>query len=293
MNDILERIKGLSAEPEPVEPTEEVESIDVTDDEVQEVEESAEIVEESDEIESDDDVSDSEIDEESYFDIDGEEITLKQIREWQQSGLRQSDYTKKTTEVADKRKALEAREAELATLLNAYNSKISELDGLLSEQEASIDWEELAEDDPAEYLKQERKLKAKKAKLKAAQAERDKASQAKLQDETRLLLEKIPTWDKSDDERCMSYAQEIGLDLSKVDSHAVYLALYEASKFRQLESKTPQIKKKVAKAPKTIKAKKAQAKARPTEIEEAKSRLRQTGSKDDALAALKLMFRGN
>jgi len=287
MSDILERIKGLSAEPEPVEPTEEPESIDVTD-ETEEVEE----VEELEEEQASED-EESEYDEESYFEIDGEEITLSQIRDWKSSGLRQSDYTKKTTAVSERNKSLDVKEAELATRFDNLNSKISELDSLLQEEEAKIDWEELAEDDPTEYLKQERKLKAKRAKLEAAKVEQGKVQQSKLQNETKLLLEKVPTWDKSDDERCLQYAQEIGLDLASVSDHSVYLALYEASKFRQLESKKPLTKKKVVKAPRAVKAIKGKAKARPTEMDEARGKLRKSGSKQDALAALKLMYRGN
>ena len=42
------------------------------------------------------------------FTIDGEEFTIDQIKEWKQNGLRQSDYTKKTQELAEQRKQLEA-----------------------------------------------------------------------------------------------------------------------------------------------------------------------------------------
>lgn len=47
------------------------------------------------------------------FNIDGEEITLEQIKEWKQNGLRQSDYTKKTQELAQQRKELEALKGDL------------------------------------------------------------------------------------------------------------------------------------------------------------------------------------
>jgi hypothetical protein len=54
---------------------------------------------------------DTEVEEEtepiSEFDIDGEKVTLDQIKEWKNSGLRQSDYTKKTQEVANMRKEAE------------------------------------------------------------------------------------------------------------------------------------------------------------------------------------------
>lgn len=47
------------------------------------------------------------------YEIDGEKITIDQIKEWKQNGLRQSDYTKKTQELAQQRKELEALGTEL------------------------------------------------------------------------------------------------------------------------------------------------------------------------------------
>lgn len=43
----------------------------------------------------------------SKYDIDGEEFTVDEIREWKKGNLRQSDYTKKTTELAKQRKEAE------------------------------------------------------------------------------------------------------------------------------------------------------------------------------------------
>ena len=40
------------------------------------------------------------------YEVDGEKITIDQIKEWKQNGLRQSDYTRKTQELAEQRKAL-------------------------------------------------------------------------------------------------------------------------------------------------------------------------------------------
>lgn len=42
------------------------------------------------------------------FDLDGEKVTAEQIKEWKQGYLRQDDYTRKSQEVAEMRKELEA-----------------------------------------------------------------------------------------------------------------------------------------------------------------------------------------
>lgn len=57
----------------------------------------------------------------SEFEIDGEKYSLDDIREWRKGNMRQADYTKKTTELAQKRK--EAEEA-----LEVYNYLMSKPD---------------------------------------------------------------------------------------------------------------------------------------------------------------------
>lgn len=295
--DILNRIKALNStdDLQPETPEEEPSAVDVSEDdtlsdEVDETEveelESGELAEE----ETNDD------EEESYFDIDGEEITLSQIREWKQGGLRQSDYTKKTTEVADTRKALEAKSAQQDAVINSFNDKVKALDSLISEQEASIDWDELAEDDPVGFLMQQRKLDAKKAKLKDAKAQQKEQFNAKLAEESQILIGKMPTWSDeqvrdSEFKAALEYATNIGMDLSGVSDHRVYMALVQASKFNALDGKKALTEKKVRKAPKAIKATKGKAKAKPTALEDAKARLKRTGSKEDAIAAIRQLYK--
>jgi hypothetical protein len=49
--------------------------------------------------------------------IDGEEVTLEDIREWKKGTLRQADYTRKTQEAATVRKQAEAKEALVAEIV--------------------------------------------------------------------------------------------------------------------------------------------------------------------------------
>lgn len=57
----------------------------------------------------------------SEYEIDGEKYSLDDIREWRKGNMRQSDYTKKTTELANQRK--EAQDA-----LEVYNYLMSKPD---------------------------------------------------------------------------------------------------------------------------------------------------------------------
>lgn len=293
--EILDKIKALSSSEDLAEetPEEEPSAVDVSEDDTlsDDVVDSVEELEESDE----DFVEEELVDEESYFDIDGEEISLSELREWKQSGLRLADYTRKTTAVADTRKELEAKSAKQDAIMNMFNDKVDALDGLISEQEASINWDELADEDPAEYLKQQRKLDAKKAKLKEAKALQEEQFTAKLAEESEILIGKMPTWSDpqvrdSEFKSAVDYAAKIGMDLTEVSDHRVYMALVHASKFDAIDSKKALTEKKVRKAPKAIKATKSKAKAKPTALEDAKARLRKSGSKQDAIAAIRQLY---
>lgn len=80
----------------------------------------------------------------SKYNIDGEEFTVDEIREWKRGNMRQSDYTRKTQEIAKQRK--EAQEA-----LEVYNY-------LMSNQELVKKLVELDTENPLEANKAKEKL---------------------------------------------------------------------------------------------------------------------------------------
>lgn len=286
--EILERIKGMGAEPEPA-PTE-ADTDDDADDYEEEVVE--ELEEETEEVHE-------ELEEELYFDIDGEEVSLDQLKEWKNNGLMQSDYTRKTQALADERKNLDAMKAKIQEMESAYNDKISEIDALIGNEEAAIDWDDLAEHDPSEYLRKQREIQAKKSKAKDAAKLKQQRKQERAAEESQKLLSKLPSW--SDPEvqkkevaltlKAMESAGYTNEDLGNEVDHRLYLLAVKAAKYDELQANKATAKKRVAKAPKTVRAVKGKAKGRPTEMEDAKAKLAKTGSKQDALAALKLIYK--
>jgi hypothetical protein len=60
------------------------------------------------------------------FNIDGEEMTIEQIRELKKGNMRQSDYTKKTQELADQRKEIEKLRVELESSPEAEGKVMKE-----------------------------------------------------------------------------------------------------------------------------------------------------------------------
>jgi hypothetical protein len=66
----------------------------------------------------------------SEYDVDGEKVTLEQIREWKKGNMRQGDYTRKTQEIAKQREAYKDA-VELYEFLQKnpeYAQKLAELD---------------------------------------------------------------------------------------------------------------------------------------------------------------------
>ena len=147
------------------EQTSEEESVEETQDELSEEEEGLEDpeVEEEDEEEEVEEELEEESEEEDVYSVrvDGEdhEVTLDELLK---GYSRQSDYTKKTQEVANQR-------AQIEQLANQYNSEVTQiqaerqqyieslqsvLQGSMSEldQFANIDWQSLKESNPLEYV---------------------------------------------------------------------------------------------------------------------------------------------
>ena len=85
----------------------------------------------------------------------------------------------------------------------------------------------------------------------------------------------------------LDYAKEIGLDVSGYTDHRQFMALVHASKFKAIDGKKSITAKKVRNAPRAVKATKGKAKPRATDIEAAKLKLRNSGSKRDAVAAIR------
>ena len=66
------------------------------------------------------------------YDIDGINYTADEIKEWKQNGLRQSDYTRKTQELANQRKQLEDLGTSIPVLGNSEADRISRLENELA-----------------------------------------------------------------------------------------------------------------------------------------------------------------
>jgi len=247
------------------------------------------------------------------IEVDGEEITIEELR----SGhLRQKDYTRKTQELAENRKAMEAQyqeiereRAEYAQLLPAMAERIQQA----AEQEP--DWDTLYDTDPVMAAKAERQWRkeqeARTAQLQAVQAEqqrmqqieaqkREQMQQSYLEQQRQILPDIIPEW--RDKKVAATEATQIrdfllGEGFSEQDvsgmSNATLVKLArKAMLYDRGETRANEVKAK----PKKPRAKilksgsRASQPKRTSAAQEAQNRARKTGRVNDAAAAIKALL---
>lgn len=267
----------------------------------QETEESQE-VEASD---SDDVEYQEEVDEQPRYKVkaSGEEVevTLDDLIKGYQ---READYTKKTQTLAEQRKQVESERAVIEQAKqerDQYQQRLAAIEGALR-QAPQENLEALKETDPigyavkvAEQTQRERQLQAIGAE-RARIAEQQQAEQTQhlsqfLAVEAQKLSEAIPEYADAQKgvqvkKDIRDYAKKIGWsdeELASVyDSRAV-LTLYKAMQYEKLMSNKAGVTKKVAEAPKMLKAGVSrQTDANAEQTKKAHSQLRKTGRVADA-----------
>lgn len=320
VTDAASAIEGMLSAPEDStqeqpevveEQTEEVEEVEETEEETEpEVEEEVEAeAEEEVEAEEESEVEEPEVvEEEQTFTIkaagEEKEVTLDELKKSYQLG---SDYTKKTQEVAEQRKVIEQEAKaiiEARKVRDDYSSKLQAIEQFLNGQNDNpAELAAMKENDPVGYAVKVAEMTEKKEQLQTIQAERARLaqeqqteSQAQMQkfveQEQIKLAESLPEFsDKTKGEQVRndirSYGKKVGFtdeELSQVYDSRHVLVLHKAAQYDKLMAGKAGVKKKVAKAPKTVKSG-AKVKQNVTDIQKKQmKRLQQTGSARDAAA---------
>lgn len=219
---------------------------------------------ESVEDESNEDSDDSEA-EELVYEIEGEQITLKELKELKESGLRQADYTKKSQANAEEKKALDAEKAQISETRALLEGKINEIDKLLVQDE-SIDMDYLRDNDPSEYLKQKELAESRQKAAELAKKELNELKETefnnKVASEQQKLLEAVPELANPETQAetmqmINDYMTSEGFtedDTKDLVNHKVYKAFFKAAQHDKLVSKSVKTEKQVKSAPKVVKA---------------------------------------
>lgn len=216
---------------------------------------------------------------------------------------RTSDYTKKTQEVAEQRKAVEAQQAkieEAARLRDQYAQRLSIIEQMLQQPEPDLS--QLKETDPIGYAVAVAEQTERQKQLAAVQQERARLTQQQqaeqserlkmhLATEAAKLREAIPEWqDEVKGEiikrEIREYAKSVGFsdqELAQVyDSRAV-TALYKAAQYDKLVRGKIDATKKVTQAPRMLKPGTSTPETRQTEqSKKLKQQVRKTGKVKDA-----------
>ena len=288
---------------EETEEVEEVEETEVEEEAEPEMEEAEEETEEESEVEEPE-----EVEEEQTFTIkaagEEKEVTLDELKKSYQLG---SDYTKKTQEVAEQRKVIEQEAKaiiEARKVRDDYSQKLQEIEQFLTgTNDSPEDLSAMKENDPIGYAVKVAEMTEKKEQLQAVQAEKNRLAQEQqadnqaqmqkfVQQEQIKLAESLPEFsDKTKGEHIRndirSYGKKIGFtdeELSQVYDSRHVLVLHKAAQYDKLMAGKAGVKKKVAKAPKTVKSG-AKVKQNVTDIKRKQlKKLQQTGSARDAAA---------
>ena len=285
----------------PKKPNEEQDVVDeITDEVIEESQEVEEELEESEEVEDPTEESEDESESapeyitEGNIEIDGESVSIEEIK---LGYLRQSDYTKKTQAVSEQRKAAEEQtanyESTLNALLTASGADLSRFD--------NVDWEQAAVQNPDQYKQAKAVFEQTQQTynfIKSQADEHQKRSQEQQQAMSRenakesltVLKSTIPNWNNDLYYSIGEYAtQSLGVtseEFNEVHDHRMITALYKAMKFDQAKVKTQ--KKVKASAKKTLSGKKGEPKdlGKKENYRKSRERLKKSGRMEDAVQAL-------
>lgn len=242
------------------------------------------------------------------IEVDGKPVTLNkaELADYYKNGLRQADYTKKTMEAAETRKAAEAEIAKAQAERQEYATNLqkfaAQLEGALAEQQ-KIDWNQLLESDPVEYLKQQhlfqqrqaayqQNLQQQQAIQAQFQAESAKQLQSFIQSQQQELLAKLPDWKdpaKAQAEKAAlsKYLVEQGFDeqsVAGITDHKAVILGRKAMLYDAMMAKANAAAKKVSAAPQRVVRSGVGESPRIDGRSQAMQRLGKSGRVEDAAA---------
>jgi len=285
----------LAGEQEPQEQAQEQEA---------EPQQEAEVVDDNAEVQEDD----SQEEEPSYvIKAAGEEkeVPLSELIKGYQLG---ADYTKKTTEVAEQRKLVEAERGaieEAKYVRDNYAQRLQAIDNFLTSQMPQEDLASLKENDPIGYAVKVAELSEKKEQLQAIRAEQSRIAQEQQSDYARAMSDRVaqeasklaqvlpefsdPTKGDNIRKEIRNYGKALGFtdeELSNVYDSRHVLTLHKAMMYDKLQKSKPAITKKVNEAPKMIRSGNSGGNKQSQEqaLQKQQSQLRNSGRVRDAAA---------
>ena len=224
-----------------------------------------------------------------------QEVTLNDLRK---GYMMESDYRKKTSEVARQREEAQQKLEKLTENLNDAELLLK----IEVEDLSSAENQELKEIDPTAYYEKREAIEAKKGKLEALKKEINQANQKKQQQflnrEIELVYQSIPEWLDQDtfeaDSKAMSdMYTAMGIPESLLNSrntHFDVIVARKAALYDKLMSAKPESKK-ITPKPKAASPSASKPSDGGEVVKMARKKLSQTGKMNDAAAAIKQLMR--
>lgn len=226
-----------------------------------------------------------------YYDIDGEEVSSDQLKEWKSNGLMQADYTRKTQELADSRKEFEAEREALTGKQAKLSEQLLTLEAIMSEEILSTEaLAELREYEPEEYINHIEKQSKRKEFLKEAKLIATPSYEVNVQEEQAKLIKANPQW-LSDGKATEAYQNDMTAlsdyyadngftqeQVNQVNSSSILAqAVIDAARFKATNVKKAVVEKRVRKAPVSTKPRAQATNAVTNEIKKLQEQVKRTG----------------
>ena len=262
------------------------------------------------EVDGDDEseVEEEELEEPQRFKVkaagEEKEVTLEELMQGYQLG---ADYTKKTQELAENRKAVEAEARaiiEAKQVRDTYAQRLQSIEQFLTQgQDSPEDLADMKENDPIGYAVKVAELTEKKEQLAQIRAEQQRIAQQQqaeqqqsvaqlVQQEAQKLSQVLPEFsDPTKGEQIRNeirnYGKSVGFtdnELSQVYDSRHVLMLHKAMMYDKLQKSKPAVNKKVAQAPKMVKSGTKVKEGNRDIRKQQLNKLKQTGKVRDAAA---------
>lgn len=200
--------------------------------------------------------------------VDGKDVDVSED-ELKNGYSRQQDYTKKTMELSAQRAQFEAQANQIQNEREQYQAQLQQLTQALGQQLGNPpDWENLLENDPVEYLKQQHLFNQRQAAYQNAMQEQQRTQQQNeyaqsqhmqqvLANEKEQLLANLKSW--SDPAKAEAEQTAISKDLiergytadqvKQITDHKLVILAREAMLYRQMVAKAKETTKKVEALP--------------------------------------------
>ena len=242
--------------------------------------------------------------------VDGKNVEVT-LQELQKGYSREADYTRKTQQVSEERRAFQAEADLVRTERQQYSQLLGSLQAQLQQNAApQVDMDRLYSEDPIEWVRQKELARDAEKVHAAIQSEQQRLShiqaqeqyqsmQAHLAQQQDAMLKAIPEWanpDKAKAEKTLliEWGQKLGFssdELKNIFDHRAVVALRKAALYDQMMTKRGNIRPAVNNGPKPAKPGAAGRMDNTTDSRRSQQRLAKTGRVNDAASAIEHLLR--